>query len=323
MVWRVLVLAGGASAERDVSLESGRNVAAALREGGHQVDLLDSIELTEGRLDPERWDVVFPVVHGTGGEDGELQRTLAASGMLYIGSSAEASELTFDKCRTNRFLADHGIVVPPGCVLSVEDSTEVHLEMIHRILRTCPRISERPQWVVKPARQGSSIGVSMIADERRLPEAIELAFQYDRNCLVEEYIGGREVTVPVIDGQTYPAIEIQPATEWYDYTAKYSDDRTQYRILPEEDCRPLHEIARRACEVCGVTGMARVDFRVAEDGRRFVLEINTVPGMTTHSLVPMSARAAGMSLCELCERLILHRLCGPNATGEGSTSSGE
>lgn len=296
---KILVLAGGASAERDVSLESGRCVADALRDCGHDVAVIDPQAVSLETLECSQWDVAVPMVHGTGGEDGTLQRQLDSAHLPYVGSSPEASELTFDKIRTNTLLASLGIAVPESVVVQDDMS----------LPETLTRIAELGEKVVtKPPRQGSSIGVSIADSPQSLREALDVAFQYNHECLVERFIAGRELTVAVVDGRPLPAIEIVPSCGWYDYAAKYVDDQTEYRFVPEDESQTIAEIARRACEICGVSGIARVDFRVIPSGEPWLLEINTIPGMTSHSLVPKAAARAGLTLGQLWESSIFKRL---------------
>ncbi|MEO2016094.1 MAG: D-alanine--D-alanine ligase [Fuerstiella sp.] len=298
-MFNILVLAGGTSAERDVSLESGRWVADALREAEHHVDVVDPRDTVVESLPQGRWDIAVPMVHGTGGEDGVLQRQLLNAGIPYVGSSPEASELTFDKIRTNRLLRKSDVVVPAGIIV---DSR-------HPLRENCEAVAAfGGQVVTKPPRQGSSIGISIVQQAEQVEAALMLAFQFDAECLVERFIPGREVTVPVVDGTALPSIEICPAVLWYDYQSKYADERTEYRISPEDLPKTLSQIAVTACNICGVTGIARVDFRVDEQGQPWLLEVNTVPGMTSHSLVPKAAAAVGMSMGELCQRVIATRL---------------
>jgi len=296
---RILVLAGGTSAERDVSLESGRCVAAALRSDDNHVDVIDPRDLDVGSLQRDRWDVVVPVVHGTGGEDGVLQRQLIDVGIPYIGSSPAASELTFDKIRTQRLLREADIVVPDGIVVHSRHTMSQNIATVAQF---------GGQVVTKPSCQGSSIGISIVQQSSGVEAALSLAFQYDNECLVERFIPGREVTVPVVDGLALPPLEIQPALQWYDYQSKYADERTKYRDGSEDLPASLLNIAVDACDICDVTGIARVDFRLDEQDQPWLLEVNTVPGMTAHSLVPKSAAAAGISLAELCRQVITARL---------------
>ncbi|MCP4786465.1 MAG: D-alanine--D-alanine ligase [Fuerstiella sp.] len=298
----ILVLAGGTSAERDISLKSGCCVADALRETEHHVDVVDPRDTAVESLQQGRWDIAVPMVHGTGGEDGVLQRQLLKAGIPYVGSSPDASELTFDKIRTNRLLRESNIVVPDGIVVDSRHSLQANCQAVSAFAGNV---------VTKPPRQGSSLGISIVQHAEQVEAALMLAFQFDTECLVERFIPGREVTVPVVDGTALPSIEIYPAVQWYDYQAKYADDRTEYRVSPEGLPNALPQIAATACNICGVAGIVRVDFRVDEQGQPWLLEVNTVPGMTTHSLVPKAAAAVGLSLGELCQQAIATRLTAP------------
>ncbi len=292
---RITVLAGGDSAEREVSLESGACVAHALRERGHNVLLFDPARRALNEIACDT-DVVFPMLHGTGGEDGILQQSLDQLRIPWFGSSAAASALTFDKAATRRILANAGLPVAPGIALPHDAKTD----QIHIASR---RIGY-PQ-VVKPAAQGSSVGISIVDAESEIDRAAIEAARWSHTILIEKYIAGREITVPVINGEIYPVIEILPAVRWYDYSAKYSDESTRYHVSPDNMPANLSDIVLAACEVCGVAGISRTDLRIDPDGEPWILEINTIPGMTSHSLVPMSIRAHGQSVGELCERLLL------------------
>ena len=295
---QIIVLAGGISAEREVSLESGKNVAAALQARGHHVDLLDPEQrlLSEFRL---KADAIVPMLHGTGGEDGTLQRQLETIGIPWIGSSSAASALTFNKQATRQLLQQEGLPIADGVV--------VHRSQAWSDIRQATATIGFPV-VVKPTEQGSSVGISLVASQDRLPSAIEAALAWGPDCLVEKYIPGREITVPIVDGAVFPAVEILTKGPWYDYAAKYQDDATQYRVAPTHLPLGLTEAVQRACRVCGVSGISRTDLRLMQDGRFCILEINTIPGMTSHSLVPMSAAFLGIDTGELMETLIRRRL---------------
>lgn len=291
---KIVVLAGGDSAEREVSLESGTCVTAALRHRGHQVLQFDPAILALHEI-PRTTDVILPMLHGTGGEDGTLQRDLIRLRIPWLGSSAEASALTFDKVATRAALAQAGLPVAPGHALRLTASRESVRSTSHGI--------GYPQ-VVKPAAQGSSVGITIVDSEEEIDAAFAQAARWGDLVLIEEYISGREVTVPVIAGEVFPVVEILPAARWYDYAAKYNDDRTRYDVEPANLPGDLNDIVLRACRVCGVTGISRTDLRIDADGHPWILEINTIPGMTSHSLVPMSIRAQGETVGELCERLL-------------------
>ncbi len=291
---RILVLAGGNSAEREVSLLSGKAVANALIERGHDVTVLDPCEVDVAALASDQWDISIPMVHGTGGEDGFLQRQLNSAGIRWVGSSEEASALTFDKHRTNTLLAHHGLTVPAGVVLCHGDQLTNLEDQIETL---------GPLWVTKPVCQGSSIGVSIVPVFNKLSAAVDLALQHDDRCLIEAYIAGREATVTVVNGTALPSIEIV-ATEWYDYETKYEDNPTEYRFGSNDKSGRHGALAVKACELCGVSGIARVDMRIDGADRPWILEINTIPGMTSHSLVPKAARQAGQTLAELLEAAI-------------------
>ena len=300
---RIVVLAGGDSAEREVSLDSGRNVVDALQQRGHDVQLLDPAKSPFSSI-PTDTDIVLPMLHGTGAEDGVLQTQLDQLGIPWLGSSAEASRLTFSKIATRTTLQAAGLLVPPGVALNRISSPS----LIHEAARCVGY-----PLVVKPSEQGSSVGVSIVHQESQLDDAVREATHWCPRFLIEQFIVGREITVPVINGVVFPAIEIVPSGAWNDYQAKYHDEQTQYRVSPPGLPDSLNESVLRACRVCDVSAISRTDLRVDASGRCWILEINTIPGMTSHSLVPMSARALGISLGELCEQTLLEKLNRPTA----------
>jgi len=295
---RIVVLSGGDSAERDVSIESARNVAAALRERGHAVALLDPRDTPLASIASDT-DIILPMLHGTGAEDGVLQGELDRIGLPWLGSSAEASRLTFNKITTRAALLDAGLLVPPGVALNRFSSGA--------LIQEAARSVGYP-LVVKPAEQGSSVGVNIVHQPEDLESAVREASRWGTRFLIEQFIPGREVTVPVIDDCVFPAVEIIPSGSWYDYHAKYVDESTRYVVAPPGLPSRLEELVLLACRACGVSGISRTDLRIDDAGRCWILEINTIPGMTSHSLVPMSARAKGFSLGELCEQLLLKKL---------------
>jgi D-alanine-D-alanine ligase len=291
---RIVVLAGGDSAEREVSLESGSCVSEALRQRGHRVLPFDPADLALHEI-PKTTDVILPMLHGTGAEDGTLQIRLNRLGIPWFGSSAEASALTFDKVATRNTLAAAGLPVASGLALRSDAPREWVRDASHQI--------GYPQ-VVKPSAQGSSVGITIVDSDPEVYRAFAGAAHWGGRVLIEKYIAGREVTVPVIEGEVFPVVEILPATRWYDYTAKYSDERTRYDIAPKNLPRDLNDIVLAACNACGVTGISRTDLRIDSYGQPWILEINTIPGMTSHSLVPMSARTRGVGVGELLDDLL-------------------
>ena len=294
----IAVLSGGDSSEREVSLDSGRCVADALQQRGHTVDLFDpalaALEDLSGST-----EIILPMLHGTGAEDGTLQLRLDQLGIPWLGSSAESSRLTFDKIATRAALRAAGLPIAPGVAMRDAMSDDE--------IFSVSRFVGFPQ-VIKPAAQGSSVGVSIVRTGSEVIAAVREVRRWGNRFLIEQYIPGREVTVPVIDDCVFPAVEILPSAEWYDYFAKYKDDSTRYRVAPPDLPADLSEIVRAACRVCGVTAISRTDLRIDGTGRCCILEINTIPGMTSHSLVPMSAGSLGISSGELCEQLLMKRL---------------
>jgi len=290
--YRVLVIFGGDSPERAVSLISGPAVVNALREAGHTVGAWDPSETRSEDLHRGDWDVAFPMLHGTNGEDGVIQRTLQEIGLPWIGCSAASSTLTFDKSLTRERLQQCGIQVPPGQTIT---SSKASAPLQYPV-------------VVKPARQGSSIGVTIVNCEADWLPALARAFSLGSDVVVETYIDGREISVPVVDGTVLPAVEIRVPGGWYDYHSKYESDATEYCVAALDLPVNLNDVAAKACEACEAVGILRVDFRVDNTGKIYVLEINTIPGMSPHSLVPMSVESTGMSLADFCDRRIQYRM---------------
>ena len=285
---RVAVLKGGVSSEREVSLKSGAAIAQGLREGGYQVDEIDIT--TRSFSLPEGVEAVFIALHGQFGEDGDIQKMLVDMGMPFTGSGAESSRVSFDKILTRKRLIQKGVPVAPGEVLK------------HAGERTIP-----VPLVVKPPREGSSVGCYLVFEEHAWASAFEGAVRFSGEALVEEYIPGRELTVGVVDGQVLPVVEIKPATEWYDFNAKYVAGDTQYVVPAELDAETtarLQAIALKTFDCLGASGFGRVDFRLAPDGRAYVLELNAIPGFTATSLLPKAAQAAGIGFSELCCRIM-------------------
>ncbi|MBI6925037.1 MULTISPECIES: D-alanine--D-alanine ligase [Pseudomonas] len=287
---RVAVLYGGKSAERDVSLKSGAAVIGALTEAGVDVVAIDVGDDLLARLQNEKIDRAFIILHGRGGEDGSMQGLLECLGIPYTGSGILASALAMDKLRTKQVWQSLGIPTPRHAVLASESD--------------CLRASTELGFplIVKPAHEGSSIGMAKVNSEQELVAAWRDAAQYDSQVLVEQWIHGPEFTIAVLRGQVLPPIALGTPHVFYDYDAKYIANDTQYRIpcgLDSAKEQELIDLTARACDAIGIEGWGRLDVMQDEQGRFWLLEVNTAPGMTDHSLVPMAARAAGLDFQQL------------------------
>ncbi|AXO63031.1 D-alanine--D-alanine ligase [Pseudomonas sp. phDV1] len=287
---RVAVLFGGKSAEREVSLKSGNAVLSALQAGGVDAFGIDVGDDFLQRLAREKIDRAFIVLHGRGGEDGSMQGLLECAGIPYTGSGILASALAMDKLRTKQVWHSLGLPTPRHAVLTSQADCEAAATELGFPL------------IVKPAHEGSSIGMAKVDSVEALIAAWQDAARYDSQVLVEQWIAGPEYTIAVLRGQVLPPIGLGTPHTFYDYDAKYLADDTQYRIpcgLSAEKEAELKELTARACEAVGTQGWARADVMQDASGQFWLLEVNTVPGMTDHSLVPMAARAAGLDFQQL------------------------
>jgi D-alanine-D-alanine ligase len=296
---RVAVLLGGTSSEREVSLDSGRNVLDALLRLGVAAEAVDGIPaLVEALTDPagRRFDRVFNILHGNrgGGEDGVLQGLLEALGVPYTGSGVLGSALSMDKIRTKQVWLSLGLPTPAYARL---DRGEDVVAAAHKIGLPV---------IVKPACEGSSVGVSRCFHDADLDAAVELAARYEGPLLVEQLIQGEEYTVAVLGAEALPSIRIVPAGEYYDYHAKYVAEDTQYLCPGASGAteQELGSLALAAFFAAGCSGWGRVDFMRDSAGRPWLLEVNTAPGMTSHSLVPKAARQRGIAFDELVWRVL-------------------
>jgi D-alanine-D-alanine ligase len=307
---RVAVLMGGTSSEREVSLDSGRNVLEALLRRGVEAVAVDGIgELARALAAPggPGFDRVFNILHGNrgGGEDGVVQGLLEAFGVPYTGSGVLGSALSMDKTRSKQVWLSLGLPTP--AYVSLERGDDV-LAAAHKIGLPV---------IVKPACEGSSVGVSRCFKDSDLPAAVELAVRYEGSLLVEQLVQGEEYTVGVLGNEALPSIRIVPAGEYYDYHAKYVAEDTQY-LCPglsgaaEQELGSLALAAFFALDCCG---WGRVDFMRDRSGRPWLLEVNTAPGMTSHSLVPKAARERGIGFDELVWRVLETSLSVPRASG--------
>ena len=287
---RVAVLFGGKSAEREVSLKSGNAVLSALQAAGVDAFGIDVGDDFLQRLASEKIDRAFIVLHGRGGEDGSMQGLLECAGIPYTGSGILASALAMDKLRTKRVWLSLGLPTPNHAVLASEADCHVAATELGFPL------------IVKPAHEGSSIGMAKVESLDALIAAWHDAARYDSQVLVEQWIAGPEYTIAVLRGEVLPPIGLGTPHTFYDYEAKYLADDTQYRIpcgLSAEKEAELKDLTARACEAVGTQGWARADVMQDANGQFWLLEVNTVPGMTDHSLVPMAARAAGLDFQQL------------------------
>ncbi|MEK9712072.1 MAG: D-alanine--D-alanine ligase [Thalassolituus sp.] len=292
---RIAVLMGGTSAEREVSLRSGTAVANALESVGADVVRVDIQEHAIGQLTELDFDIAFIALHGRGGEDGTIQGVLEWLNKPYTGSGVMASALAMDKWRTKMIWQAAGLPTPAAFLL--DDASD--FSMISEALDA--------NAIVKPAREGSSIGMRRVHNAEELRSSYEYAKEYDGMVLAERWVQGSEFTVAIVDGEALPVIQLKTTHEFYDYDAKYQANDTQYLLpcgLDADVEKSLQEIALKAFDVLGVAGWGRIDVMQDEAGQFWLLEANTSPGMTDHSLVPMAAKAAGMSFSDLVVRLL-------------------
>ena len=308
---RVAVLMGGSSSEREVSLDSGRNVLEALRSRGIDAHAVDGIPALVDALVHGQFDRVFNILHGNkgGGEDGVLQGLLDAFEVPYTGCGVLASALTMDKIRTKQVWLSAGLPTPK--FLRLSPGSDVRAAALQLGLPV----------FVKPSSEGSSVGVARVVDEAAIDDAIRVAHEYGGEMLMEQMVVGDELTVGILGEIALPSIRIVPKGEWYDYNAKYIADDTQYLCpgLEGAEEEQIRRIALDAFRAAGCTGWGRVDvMRDRASGQLHLLEVNTAPGMTSHSLVPKAARALGLEFDELCWRILEQSL--REKSGESATA---
>ncbi|MDY4386555.1 D-alanine--D-alanine ligase [Pectobacterium aroidearum] len=302
MTEKVAVLLGGTSAEREVSLLSGQAVLAGLKEAGINAHAVDTRDVSVTTLKEEGFTKIFIALHGRGGEDGTLQGVLEFLGLPYTGSGVMASALTMDKLRTKQLWQAVGLPVSPYVALDRRQYSEM---AANALLATFTHLGL--PLIVKPSREGSSVGMSKVNTLSELPAALEEAFRHDDDILVEKWLSGPEYTVAILGDEVLPSIRIQPAGTFYDYEAKYLSDDTQYFCpsgLPDEKEQELAGLAMAAYRAVGCSGWGRVDFMLDSDGAFYLLEVNTSPGMTSHSLVPMAARQRGLTFSQLVVKIL-------------------
>jgi len=284
---------GGWSLEREVSLRSGRAVHNALKGSGYNAVVVDAGPDLCNVLNREKVEIVFIVLHGGCGENGAVQGMLEVLGIPYTGSGVLASALAMDKEASKKIFLYHKIPVPPFVVLSKEQQVKT--------------TGFDLPWVVKPATEGSSVGVGIVRKKGKITEAVEKAFLLSDRVIIEKYIDGKEVHIGILNGSVLGGVEVRPSLEFYSYEAKYTAGVTDY-ILPPEIDRKAYEMAKEvalsAHVALGCRGATRVDLKVDREGNPYVLEVNTIPGMTETSLLPKIAEKAGLNFSALIEEIL-------------------
>ena len=296
---KIAVLMGGTSAEREVSLNSGNAVLNALRVQGYDAHPVDPKEVSVLELKQHGFDRAFNILHGRGGEDGIIQGALEQIGLPYTGCDVMTSALTMDKMRTKMLWKGFGLPIAEMEIVTKENVTELNPSKIVERLGL--------PLMVKPSREGSSVGLTKVNAVEELTAAVETALECDDTVLIEEWLSGVEMTVPVLDNQVLPAVQIIPDGEFYDYHAKYISDNTQY-ICPaplskarEEE---LYRLVKAAYDAVGCRGWSRIDVMTDNKGEFRLVEVNTTPGMTSHSLFPKSAATVGYTFEQLVEKIL-------------------
>jgi len=289
----IVVLMGGYSTEREISLMSGRAVYKALLKNNVECFPFD---LTEDNLDKlwiKEFDKAFIVLHGRGGEDGYIQSLLDKRKVPFTGSGVEASNLCMNKAHTKDVWLKHELPLSPSIVATQGKPIDP--------------IDFPLPWAVKPTMEGSSIGITKVENKNELDKALELAWQYNNEALIEHWIKGDEYTVAILGNQALPSIKIMSDHDFYDYDSKYFSNKTEYLCpsdLSEQQEKNIRTIAMKAFNLTGASDWGRVDFIIDKNKNPYLLEINTVPGMTSHSLVPMAAKAAGMNFEQLVLKIL-------------------
>jgi D-alanine-D-alanine ligase len=291
---KIAVLAGGPSCEREISLISGKAVYDSLQQQGFTVLWVDAVGDFMRTLKEESVDLAFIALHGAFGEDGSVQKLLEKEGIAYTGPGVAMSERAFDKSKAQILFDQKGVRVPK-----------------FTILRSLPSPTAAPvcglPCFVKPAQAGSSVGVSFVKQADEYYPALKKAFEYSDVVIVDEYVRGRELTVGILGDKALPIVEVVPKREFYDYEAKYGESGTEYIFpakLTTQEAGLVSDMAIRAYQALGGEVMSRVDLILSQKGEPFVLEINTIPGLTPKSLLPKAAKACGLNFDQLCARII-------------------
>jgi D-alanine-D-alanine ligase len=292
---KVAVMMGGSSAEREISLQSGQAVFEALQRQKVDAHIVDPREDLMAQLATGNFDRVFIALHGRGGEDGLMQGLLDILELPYTGSGVLGSSLAMDKCRSKRIWQSHGLPTPAFVELNEDSDWQEVVEYLGLPL------------IIKPVREGSSYGASKVKETSEMESAWRQAHEFDERVMAESWIAGNEYTAPVLGDEVLPMIRLETPREFYDYEAKYIADTTQYHCpcgLDADVENELGKLAFAAFKALDASGWGRVDFMLDAEEKPWLIEVNTIPGMTSHSLVPMSAKQAGMSFDDLTLRIL-------------------
>ena len=295
---KVAVLTGGIGSEREISIQSGECVSEALKEAGFNVVTADVQPDNLDILEDSSVDVFFPALHGVFGEDGQLQQILHDKSLVYTGSGPTASKLAFDKMASKKLFAKAGVATPAA----IEFNARTNINQLEKQLQYLA-----DEYVVKPVKQGSSVGVNIIAEVHEVIDTVQKTFREFGDCMIEKFIPGKEITVSILEDVALPIVEIRSQTGFYDYQAKYNDEQTEYLFDTIRDPALRAQIEQAAMDcfyVLGCRHFARVDFMLSDEEIAYVLELNTIPGFTTHSLLPKAAAKAGFTMSELCSKIV-------------------
>ncbi len=295
---KVAVLTGGIGSEREISIQSGECVSKALKEACFNVVTADVRPDNLDILEDSSVDVFFPALHGAFGEDGQLQQILHDKSLVYTGSGPIASKLAFDKMASKKLFAEAGVATPAA----IEFNAKTNIKQLEKQLHYLA-----DEYVVKPIKQGSSVGVRIIAEVNEVIDAVQETFREFGDCMIEKFIPGKEITVSILEDAALPIIEIRSQTGFYDYQAKYIDEHTEYLFDTIMDPALRAQIEQAAMDcflVLGCRHFARVDFILGSEEIAYALELNTIPGFTMHSLLPKAAAKAGLTMSDLCSKIV-------------------
>jgi D-alanine-D-alanine ligase len=304
---KIGVMAGGVSAEREVSLKSGEAVYKALKERGYNVVLIDTAENPHDALVSQSIEIAFIVLHGGHGENGAIQGMLEVMGIPYTGSGVLASAVAMDKETSKKIFLYHGIPVPPFRLAHKEELPADMRSIVPGAEIGGAAIDFEMPWVIKPVAEGSSIGVHIVKSGDELPAAVTDALKYGDKIVIEKYIKGKEIQIGILGNRALGGVEVRPSLEFYNYEAKYTPGLTQYILPPEvsaEEYEKLKATALSAHIALGCSGATRVDLILDSKGDAYMLEVNTIPGMTATSLLPKIAKLAGFEFIDLLEEII-------------------